>query len=1127
VSLVVPARAVVQGGAGVNREQLAAVETPGLVFVSAGAGTGKTTVLVERYVRAVCDQGVDVESILVVTYTERAAGELRTRIHERLLELERPELARDLDRARISTIHGFCNRLLRTHPFAAGLDPRFRVLDESQARVIRSEAFRAALASFCADGDAARVGLLATYTAEGLRRMLTSAHETLRSAGRDLVLEPGAAPDLEAALTELRVAAECLVEDESRDEAAALLRMLEGDPETEELVDLDGFRIRGRGRERFETYHAALDGVEQAARDVLAERDRALLQELLSAFDDAYREAKDRESAVDFEDLQLRARDLLRDNDDIRERERFRLRSIMVDEFQDTNRLQCELIDLLAPDDLFFVGDEFQSIYRFRHADVDVFRERREQSGGVLALTENFRSRPEVLEVINHLFEADFGESFHPLTAAGRFPDPAFGPAVELLVTDKTGYSGTGTHWRTGEAAHVARRVRELVDAGEATPGEVVLLFAAGTDARRYEEALRAEGLPTFRATGRDYYSRQQVLDLLHYLRLVHNRYDDEALVAVLASPFVGVSNDALFLLRKAAPKRPLYTGIERGIPPGVDARDERLFRAFRQRYERIAEQSGRLSLERLLETIAVEHDYDLAVLAREDGRRRYANMRKLGRLARSYEELRGRDIEGFVRFAREQSIVGAPEIEAVAEEEGTDVVRLLTIHAAKGLEFKVVVVADAGRERGGSWGDEMLALPDGRLGFKVAHPETGKKLEPSGWRELKEAEDQADRDERRRLYYVAMTRAIDRLIVSGSLSFDRAADTDTPIGWVIDRLGAEELERAESGPMEIVRGDARLLLRVERYAPEQTREPEPVAAGEPQLALFAAGEDGVRPLEAPVLPELAPIPDPPMYRARRLSYSALALYELCSYRFYAERIAGMRPVRRPGEAIGEPGLAATEIGDAVHFLLERVELSAPAFPDDADALVRSRYPDVTEEELERIRVFVAGYCDSELAQRVARLEGAAPERPFAFEHDGVLLHGRIDVFQLADESALVVDYKTNALGEASPAEIVDAEYRIQRLVYALACFRAGAENVEVVYQFLERPDDLVAESYTRDDLPALEHELSLAIARIQRGEFRPTPSDFACGECPALDVVCAGPRLRGAASASAAAVAV
>ena len=263
------------------------------------------------------------------------------------------------------------------------------------------------------------------------------------------------------------------------------------------------------------------------------------------------------------------ARDLLRDNPAIRERESWRFRSVLVDEFQDTNRLQCELIDLLATEDLFFVGDEFQSIYRFRHADVEVFRERREASGGVLALTENYRSRPEVLQVINHLFSSDFGDSFRPLSAAGRFEDPAFGPAVELLVTDKSTYKDTGTHWRAAEAKHVASRVKELVDSGEATPGEIVLLFAAGTDARLYEQALRELGLPTFRATGRDYYHQQQVVDLLAYLRLLHNRYDDEALVTVLASPFVGVSNDALLHLRRAAERRPLFVGLERSLPGG------------------------------------------------------------------------------------------------------------------------------------------------------------------------------------------------------------------------------------------------------------------------------------------------------------------------------------------------------------------------------------------------------------------------------------------------------------------------------------------------------------------------------------------------------------------------------
>jgi len=1112
----------------VNPEQLAAIDAPGLVFVSAGAGTGKTTVLVERYVRAVCERGIDVDSILVITYTERAAGELWGRIRARLLELGRQDLALELDRARISTIHGFCNRLLRTYPFAAGLDPRFRVLDESQARVLQSEAFQSALTSFCEAGEPERLRLLSTYGARGLRRMLTSAYDTLRSAGRELDLGPGLPSQLAERIEELREAARCVARDEGADEAARLLELLDGSPGAEELLDLSGFAAKGKRRERFETYEQAREAVQQAALEELAARDRGLLQALLLAFDAAYQEAKDREAAVDFEDLQLRARDLLAGNEEIRDKERWRLRSIMVDEFQDTNRLQCELIDLLETDELFFVGDEFQSIYRFRHADVEVFRERREQSGGVLALTENYRARPEVLEVINHLFETDFGDSFQPLNAAGRFPDPAFGAAVELLVTDKASYADTGVHWREGEAAHVARRVKELVDSGEATPGEIVLLFAAGTDARRYEDALRALGLPTFRATGRDYYSRQQVTDLLAYLRLVHNRYDDEALVTVLASPFVGASNDALVLLRRAAGRRPLYSGLERSVPEGVDGRDERLILAFRQRYERLVGQAARLSLEQLCEQIVVEHDYDLAVLAQEDGRRRYANLRKLGRLARSYEELRGRDLEGFVRFAREQDLVGAPELEAVAEEEGTDVIRLLTIHAAKGLEFKVVVVADAGRDRAPTRGDEILCLPDGRLGFKVAHPETGSRLPTAEYEEVKQAEQEADRDERRRLYYVAMTRAIDRLIVSGSIDPSRRSESETPIGWVLERLGPEELDDAGDGPVEIVRGDARLLLRLDRYAP-----PAAPSAEEPdeeaQLALFAAGENGVRRLEAPTLPELSPVPEPPRFRVRSLSYSAISLFDRCSYRFYAERVAGMPPVRRRGEVPGGEGLAATEMGDAAHALLERIELGAPRAPDTAETAeaVRARYPAATDVEIERIRGFVSAYCESELATRIAELPGAVAEKGFAFEHDGVLLHGRLDVLQIANGRALVVDYKTNALEEHSPEEIVEQEYGIQRLVYALACFRAGADEVEVAYQFLERPDAVVQRVYERAELPELERHLSAAIDRIQAGDFRPTPSEFACADCPALDIVCAGPRLRGARNEPADAVVV
>jgi ATP-dependent exoDNAse (exonuclease V) beta subunit len=1117
-----------------NSEQRNAIDARGHVFVSAGAGTGKTLVLVERFANAVCDEGLDVGSVLVITYTERAAGELRTRIREELLERDRADLARQLDGAWISTIHGFCHRLLKAYPFAAGLDPRFRVLDDSQARVLRGEAFEEALSEFCAGEDPRRLRLLATYGARGLRRMLTGVYETLRAAGRPLELRLGEGPPLEQRLDALHEAARCLLGEEGyedqRAQAARLLEVLERDRRAEDLLDLSEFATRGGPRERFASYEAARRAVEQASLDGLAARDRELLQELLDGFARAYAAAKDREAGLDFEDLQLIGRDLLREHDEIKQREGWRFRSVMVDEFQDTNRLQCELIDLLTdprsqepvrpPCDVFFVGDEFQSIYGFRHADVHVFRERRAAASEVLPLTLNYRSRPEVLAAVNYLFGADFGNEFQPLAASRDFPDPVFGTPVELLVTDKASYSGSGTHWRRGEARAVARRVHELVESGAAKPGEIVLLFAAGTDAEWYEEELRALGLPTYRTTGRGYFGQQQVADLLAYLRLLHNRYDDEAFVTVLASPLVGVSNDALVLLRRAASKRPLFKGIERTLPEGLGPRDEHLFQAFRQRFERLVAAAPSLSLERLCEEIVAAHDYDLAVLAQWDGRRRYANLRKLARLARSYQELRGADIEGFVRFVREQDEAGARELEAVAEEEDADVIRLLTIHAAKGLEFKVVVVADAGRDRAAPGADEILALPDGRFGFRVADPSTGVRKPTTAYEEVRAASRGEAEAERRRLYYVAMTRAIDRLIVAGSIDPEKASDERTPIGWVLGRLDVPALGEADGVPLELEREGARILLRFDQFSPEAPVEVPAERPPEPgQLALFEPnGSDGFASIpHAPKLPPLEAPPQPPLHRVRRLSYSALALFEACSYRYYAERVAGMRPGDASGFVPGQEGLAATEIGDSVHVVLEGLDLGDPQAPG-AEALaeaVRSRYPAATDADLERIAAFVHAYCGSELARRVATLAGAAPERPFAFEHDDVLLHGRLDVFHRRDGRALVVDYKTNALEDLTPEEVVDREYRLQRLVYALACFRAGANEVEVIYQFLERPDEIVTTTFARAQVPELGSELSRAIGRIQDGVFVPTPSEFVCSGCPVLDVVCAGPRLR------------
>src|SRR5262249_51394230 len=342
------------------------------------------------------------------------------------------------------------------------------------------------------------------------------------------------------------------------------------------------------------------------------------------------------------------------------------------------------------------------------------------------------------------------------------FEGAAFEYPVELLVVDRSEAGGAAA-WRAAEAELVAERVAEVVAGGEHGPGDVVVLLRSGTDVETYEEALRARGLETHRAIGRGYYGRQQVLDLCAYLRLIRNRYDDHALLTVLASPLVGVSNDGLFRIRRAA-RYSLYGALERALPSRLAERDTTRLRAFRQRFDRSVALSAEVGLEELCERLVAEHDYDLACLAQPDGKRRYANVRKLIRLAREYEALRGPDLPGFLHFVDAQTAAAARESEAAtAEEEGGDAVRLMTIHSAKGLEFPVVVVADCGR-RAPSTREEIIALPDGRFGFRVPDA-TGRLRDPRAYVEVQEAEKEASLQEQRRVLYVAMTRAADRLL--------------------------------------------------------------------------------------------------------------------------------------------------------------------------------------------------------------------------------------------------------------------------------------------------------------------------------------------------------------------------
>jgi len=408
VPLDLPLRAVMAartGGVALTGEQEHAVARRSEpLLLSAAAGSGKTSVLVERFVAAVRDDGIAPARILAITFTERAAGELRARVRARLLELGDREAARDTEAAFVGTFHGFCARLLRTHSLAAGLDPDFAILDEGLAGRLRELAFKVALREFLAGERSDAVDLLAAYGIDRVRVMIEQVHAELRSRGQRLPRLPLAPAPGAGALVD------GAVEDADAD------------------ADADATAA-------------------PAADDADAARACALLDELLLGFGLAYERLKSARAAVDFDDLELLTGELLVQRELVRAAWSDRFELLMVDEFQDTNPRQLAILAALDRGNLFTVGDELQSIYGFRHADVSLFRMRRaqlEELGGSVRLTRNFRSREALLDVVNAVFAERFSD-YSPLVAGRSEPPPLPAhaesePEVELLLTDVRGW---------------------------------------------------------------------------------------------------------------------------------------------------------------------------------------------------------------------------------------------------------------------------------------------------------------------------------------------------------------------------------------------------------------------------------------------------------------------------------------------------------------------------------------------------------------------------------------------------------------------------------------------------------------------------------------------------------------
>ena len=855
-------------------QQRAAVEHRGSsVVLASGAGCGKTHVLTTRYLSHLTADAAGVGQVVAITFTERAAREMRDRIRTAVEKLRDPQPhLRALETAPIATIHGFCGTLLRQFAVPAGLDPGFEVLDDVLSANLRTEALTECLHGLLTyspgftPGPSPAPGVNPGLCAEALRELVVLfgwnavveaidrlllavdrpawqawlarspadiAAEWLGPVRAGLLPEwvaylCAASPKIARCLSVLETVrstnpkvtakvqpllAELPRLHEAADLAAKVDELVElakvqgttkkdwPDEATYEAVK-DAFTdFRADLPKRFDLFAASAEGVADAARV-----GQLFLRVALTA-DDVYRTHKRRAGVLDFQDLLVLARDLLRDHADVRKSLQSRFRFLLLDELQDTDPVQMELVELLCGaglehGKLFAVGDHKQSIYRFRGAEVGLFQNLRRSvaAEGRLGLTRNFRSQPGVLKFVNALFSKRIPD-YEPLVpnnpAAG---DPA---NVELLwaIPRAGGVSppspnptrGADTPrsdvaaLRAQEADAIARRLVQLLN--DPTPRvlakdgtarrverkDITLLFRSMTHVANYEAALRRHGLDYYLVGGRAFFAQQEVYDLLNLLRAVENPHDAASLVGLLRSPFCGLSDEAVFLLavHPDGPWAGLHDAERLATLP--DDQKPAADRAARW-LAKWREVKDKLPIARLLNTVFADTGYDAAMQFEFLGDRKLANLWKLVDLARSFDRTGLFGLPEFIARLGDLVARQPREEQAATLPETADVVKLMSIHQAKGLEFPVVVVPDLAAQGRGD--RHPVARWHRGLGCLVKLPAEFEEL-PEGERPPfadfadalgRTADQLADWQEDLRVLYVACTRARDLLILSAGV---------------------------------------------------------------------------------------------------------------------------------------------------------------------------------------------------------------------------------------------------------------------------------------------------------------------------------------------------------------------
>ncbi len=1017
------------------------------LVLEAGAGTGKTTLLVERIEALVRSGAARLEVIAAVTFTVNAATTMKLRLREKLEqarasgalaaeERQRVDAALDvLERASVSTIHALCAQILQERPLECSVLPGFRMADEALADALFMDTWEEWLGERLSGGDdvlldALERGIPLEGDGWGERTSLRGLARKLIDQ-RDLVpLAAENAFDLAAAERELLEKAargvELAAQAREGDTLAARLvklgefaeagRFLAGPAKIAHLLRLEAIPVNFGFKPNWPSAEALAEAKSISAwtKEARPRWAAALGADLhgrlvraLSGVVRIYERRKAERGVLDFLDLLLKARDALRDHAGVRARFQARLRNLVIDEFQDTDPLQVELAKLLAgdrPGALVVVGDAKQSIYRFRRADVRLFRELVRETGPerVLHLTQNFRSRPAILGFVNRVFSSLIqasDESDQPAYEAIAPPPGLDDGQAVVALRFSAGPNASGQELLAAEAGGLAAFLAGIAKGGETVrdpiggslrpsrAGDVLVLARRLTRMQALEDALEAAGLRFTVEGGKSFFDRQEVHETLAVLRAIDDPTDGIAQVAALRSSFFGVS-DLDIVAYSLAGGSP-WSGPVDDSRPGAAA-----LGPARRLIEELHQRRRHASVPAVLERLYEETRVLAALTGSRRGEAQVANLEKIAALAREASSLGALTLRGFANLLEDRVKNAREEPDLPSTRPGDpDTIRVLSIHTAKGLEAPVVALYDTD-DSGYSPIDLVAQWAEGRIaiGFRAG-------CQPPGWDALVRQEEKKANAEARRLLYVACTRARDLLIV--------------PRPPLDAALGAFWKELVQALPQ---RDDA--CVRVVDVEPL----PRPEALGRGRELWLIAGAQGGDPVAARWESERREL----VGRASERPYLPVS----------ATRLA-RRTAPPPVAAVSDIG--GRDFGSLVHRLLEWLPLEdeTPGRAGRVRAMALALAPSFglgagpaahAAEQVERV-------LELPLIARARRAPRVWRELPLWFPDGAHLVEGIVDLVFEEDGELVVVDYKSDAIGEEHALEQA-AHHALQLQLY-------------------------------------------------------------------------------------------